>query len=194
MNYLEYWKERGLDTITPRDKENPEGFNIGEVLLPLCPGRVLEVGCGTGRIAKFFPAGLYKGIDINPAAITRARAALPDHAFHDYAQGSAVFSGDKYDTVLFYTVLLHVPDNLIFAQLDAAAFATDRIVIAEIMNPEYRQNRVIGADYDISNQRSLEEYVLLMKGVGFEIVETKTRPYEHYPGQDITFAVFGRRI
>lgn len=191
MKYEEFWSARGLDFILPPDTKNPEGFDIAEVLLPLCPGVVLEVGCGTGRIAKMFDHDFYIGSDINSAALDVAKADLPTHYF--LHQGDCDFTMPEVDTVLFYTVCLHIPDAMILDRLYTAGQSANRIVIAEIMNPKYRENRDPSQEYDISNQRSLTEYEELMHCIGFGLLSEKRLPYEFYPGEFITFAVFERK-
>jgi SAM-dependent methyltransferase len=50
-------------------------------------GRILDVGCGTGRVAiamaKAFPASTIVGLDPNPASIAKAKAAAGDAGFGD---------------------------------------------------------------------------------------------------------------
>ncbi len=192
MNYLEFWKTRGLDFIIPPETADPEGFDIAEVLIPLCPGNVLEIGCGTGRIAKFFDTNRYKGIDINPDAVAVARAALPHHSFEVLESDEPVYSMLQHDAAIFYTVCLHIPDDRILDALYGAGQSANRIVIAEIMNPKYRENRDNSLPYDLSNQRSLAEYEELMKEIGFALQSSQRLQYAFYPGEHITFAVFER--
>ena len=175
--YLEFWKTKGHDYITPEDKENPEGFDVGEVLNSLFDGDVLEVGCGRGRLSGFFDADRYIGYDINKQSLNKARKRHKKHKFTD--------SLVKCDNVLLYTVCLHMPDEVVQEQLEEICKGRNRVVIAEIMNPRYRD---IQDGYSISNQRSLGDYKELMSG--FELTEYITKPYEHYQGANITFAVF----
>lgn len=190
MNYLEYWQSKGLDYIVPPGTDDAEGFDVGEVLNRVLAGRVLEVGCGTGRIAKMLAPKRYLGIDINPAAIKVAKEACPEHKFSEHSIDAPL---PKCDTILFYTVCLHIPDDLIAQQLRRAADVAKRIVIAEIMNPKYREMRDPSLDYDISNQRSLETYAKLMDTEGFVLRTHHVRPYKFYPGEDMTFAVFQKK-
>ncbi len=189
MNYIDFWKTRGLDFIIPPETADPEGFDIAKTLIPLCTGNVLEIGCGTGRIAKLFDHRFYNGVDINAEALMIARQSNPHHRFY-CVEPDCLLS--ESDTVLFYTVCLHIPDELILGQLYRAGQSADRIVIAEIMNPKYRENRDPSLPYDLSNQRSLAEYQELMKEIGFSLMAEVREPYKFYPGESITFAVFER--
>lgn len=189
MKYFEHWRTKGLDFIVPPGGDNPEGFDVGDVLTALIPGDVLEIGCGTGRIAKHFDPYKYHGVDINPAALAVAGAALPLHAF-SYWDGVSMLP--KARTALLYTVALHVPDDLIEALIRRAAEAAPRVIVAEIMNPAFRKNRNPADEYHVSNQRSLNEYMALAQGVGLRVERIKALPYAFYQGEFITFAVFER--
>lgn len=187
QSYLEYWQKNGLQTITPPDNPTPEGFDVYKVLRGICGGPVLEVGCGTGRIAKGFLPQEYIGVDINADALAKARAELPDYDFRLIEIGEYL---PMAETVLFYTVCLHIPDDLIERHLKEAAHVSNRVVIAEIMNRKHRDNRDKSAAYDISNHRTLQDYIDIMARFGFRLVQSLNFDYAHYDGEVITFAVF----
>ena len=90
-----------------------------------CDGMVCEVGCGIGRAATIFAADRYVGLDINPHAISRAKAQYPDHKFE------VIKHDDEYpeaDTYLFMTMIMHVHDSLIesmFRRAHPHAFVVD---------------------------------------------------------------------
>lgn len=189
MKYEEFWKAKGLDFIVPPGGDDPEGFDVAATLTPLIKGRVLEIGCGTGRLAKHFGPYTYTGVDINPAALEKASAALPLHAFVHWNRKTML---PKAGTALLYTVCLHVPDDEIEDLLCRAAEAAPRVVIAEIMNPYHRSKRNTSDEYHISNQRSLSEYERLCLNAGLALVSAREYPYAFYQGEMITFAVFER--
>ena len=86
-----------------RDIEFPEG------------ARVLEVGCGTGAVARVLAGwprvGEVTGVDPSPYLIDRARALgarLPNLAF-EVGDGRALsFQAECFDVVVLHTVLTHV--------------------------------------------------------------------------------------
>lgn len=189
-SYTDFWQLNGLDYITPPGNENPEGFDVAKTLRALIPWTVLEIGCGTGRIAQYFAPSEYVGVDINEVALDEARARCPRHSFILSTLDSPL---PVRDTALLYTVALHIPDDIIEAQLARVGYAAPHIVIAEIMNPKYREQRAKGlqaGDYDVSNQRSLAQYAEIMSGLGFKPSGLIVRPYAHYPGESMTFASF----
>jgi SAM-dependent methyltransferase len=146
----------GVDRVFPRGQESI-GIPAEKVLMMLCRDPVCEVGCGTGRIAKLFNGRKYFGIDINAEAIEKAKR------YSAYDKFKTITWDDPYPkakTYLFYTVLLHIPDNEIEAII---AKTNNRVVVAEPMNRWIRE-------YGLSNnfQRNPDEYRILFKNHGME--------------------------
>jgi ubiquinone/menaquinone biosynthesis C-methylase UbiE len=82
------------------------------------PGaRVLEVGCGTGPVARVLAAwpNVFEviGVDPSPALLEKARtlcSGLPATLSFQEADGRALpFSESSFDVVILHTVLTHVP-------------------------------------------------------------------------------------
>jgi ubiquinone/menaquinone biosynthesis C-methylase UbiE len=78
--------------------------------------RVLEVGCGTGAVARFVAqwphVGEVIGVDPSPALLDKARilsTGLPTLSFHEGDGKSLTFPSDTFDVVVLHTVLTHVP-------------------------------------------------------------------------------------
>jgi len=57
------------------------GRAILEAYNPYRPGLVLELGCGTGVLSKFFEPGEYVGCDLDAGRIESARENYPGHEF-----------------------------------------------------------------------------------------------------------------
>jgi SAM-dependent methyltransferase len=74
------------------------------------PGtRVLDAGCGTGAFAAAARSrgAVVHGIDTDPVAVDRARAAVPGATF---AVGDAARAGGDHDVAAAVQLLPHVPD------------------------------------------------------------------------------------
>jgi len=88
---------------------------LSEIVFPP-NARVLEVGCGTGAVARFVAqwpnVGAVVGVDPSPALLDKARtlgAGMPMLSFHE-ADGKALpFPAHSFDVVVLHTVLTHVP-------------------------------------------------------------------------------------
>ena len=88
--------------------------------------RVLEVGCGSGRLAaELAPqVGAYAGFDIAPemvrvAAERLAKATNAKVAIGDGATIPASFAGDRYDLVFAFAVFIHLPEIVLNSYLSA---------------------------------------------------------------------------
>ena len=76
-------------------------------------GRVLEVGCGTGRNLPLYPdAADLVGVDPNPAALARARRRAPRARLVVGRVESLPFETDAFDTVVTSLVFCSVDDPL----------------------------------------------------------------------------------
>ena len=71
---------------------------------------VIEVGCGTGRVASMIPADLaYIGLDKNAGCLTRSRLRVPTRAFlrADVREVAARFPELRADVVCCFSVMKH---------------------------------------------------------------------------------------
>ena len=145
MEPSEYWKTNsGLVHITPPNDRFPE-IRLNEALKKACNGSVFEFGCGDGRLSGIFDKNAYFGYDINDFALEAAKKANPEHQY-----GSDLV---KADTVLAYTVLLHIPDSEIESVIESFQYY-DTIVIGEIMGRKWRR----GGNPPVFN-REISEYI-----------------------------------
>jgi len=87
-------------------------------LIPFPPkARVLEVGCGTGPVARALAAwpGLAEvvGVDPSPALLAKARQLSVEWPQLHFQSGEArqlPFEGAHFDVVVFHTTLCHIPE------------------------------------------------------------------------------------
>ena len=83
--------------------------------IPPPPGRVVELGCGTGTLARLLAEEGYRvdGLDFAPEMVVRARAKLAGFSGVTVKQGDAsepALSAASYDVVLSRHVLWAMPD------------------------------------------------------------------------------------
>jgi SAM-dependent methyltransferase len=162
---IQYWTgPKAAERSYPAHRGRWPDHDHIHILRRLCAGKVCDVGCGTGRCADAFEPFFYIGVDINEAAIERARREKPEHVFQLIAWGDKYPAGDTY---LFHTSLMHVLDEELG---DVLARVWGRIVIFECMQREYRDER-----HFIFN-RTPEEYMTALREVGFEILGLEEYP------------------
>lgn len=130
MNPTKYWQSNDkLEHITPPAMRWPE-VGLNEALSKACTGSVFEFGCGDGRLSSLFNSRIYSGYDINQHALAQAKINNPRHEY--------VSEWKEADTILAYTVLLHISDNDIQLIIDKMK-SYKRIVIGEITGRQWRR-------------------------------------------------------
>jgi len=188
----EYWKQDRLANIIPQNASLgsfPEGWDVRPFLsefVNVGPAQsVLEVGCGYGRLCEAFPAGKYRGVDVNPEAIAAARQLHPAYQFESIDFAAAYPTADR---LLVYTVLLHIDDLSVGPMIGQLCAASPVVVVAEILGRE-RWRRA--GNPPVFN-RDRQDYVGLFADYGFRLSEQQDKPYEHYPDTNISFLKFVR--
>ena len=88
------------------------GLELVEMLAPQPGERILDLGCGTGRLAaEISKAGAQAvGVDIDPSMIERARAAYPDVEFV-VADAARFTCGEPFDAVFSNAAIHWVKDT-----------------------------------------------------------------------------------
>jgi SAM-dependent methyltransferase len=170
VSAAEFWaSQNGVRHITPQGKPNPEGAWLGQYLSDVAShGRVLEFGCGPGRISCGFDPESYIGVDINPRAIEYARERNPAHRFE--------VVGDELpdaDVCLFHTVLMHIPDEDLVPLLKRIRAPV--IYVSEMLGRHRRRE----GDPPVFN-REIEDYEDAFGAIGYGLISVKRRIYEHY--------------
>lgn len=85
---------------------------IRETFAPLSGKRILDIGCGSGTLAKRLTedGAALTGVDPGAAALAQARTAVPGARF-EAASGEALpFPDDSFDGAVLLNALHHVPD------------------------------------------------------------------------------------
>jgi len=180
----EYWASgRGLGHITPPGTTWPEGGDFPAFLADLLTGEaVVELGCGTGRLAGCFPAARYVGVDVCPDAVIAAGARHPAHQFQVIAPGGRLPWGT---CILAHTVLLHVADDDLPGII--STFATPRVMISEILGRKWRRD----GEPPVFN-REESDYVDVMTAARYRLDARHDWPYQHYRDTDLTVLDFRR--
>jgi SAM-dependent methyltransferase len=106
---------------------------------PVFSGKVLEIGCGQGsvlqRLATSFPQAQFSGVDLSEDAVVRARRKGLEVNW-----GTSPSSLDKYDTILAFGVLEHVPSPTAFlTDLRARLTESGEVILGQPMQdvPSY---------------------------------------------------------
>lgn len=101
-----YWDERALKGGSPQDLVLADVYleeyeaNTRKIL-KLFPGKVLDVGCGFGRLANAFDPKDYTGLDFSDEMIKLAKKKNPNHFFNVWSIHDDFITDDKtkYDVI-----------------------------------------------------------------------------------------------
>lgn len=90
---------------------------------PLRGKAILDVGCGEGGFAALLAneGGDVVGLDPNPDAVARARAAVPAARFDQGVAETLPYDSRSFDAVIFVNALHHVPIPVMADALREAA-------------------------------------------------------------------------
>jgi ubiquinone/menaquinone biosynthesis C-methylase UbiE len=148
--------ERLVEVLELRAAEPAQQAMLEDYLgdLPLPDGvRVLEVGCGTGAVARTIAArprvGSVVGLDPSPVFVEHARRIADGVAKLSYVVGSGTalpFGDCSFDVVVFHTVLSHIPDA--GAALAEAARVTAAGGALAVFDGDYATTTVALGDHD----------------------------------------------
>lgn len=96
---------------------------VNDVVKPVAGQRILDFGCGNGRLVPFLPTVDYLGIDSNPSYIDEATTSKGSDRVHFMCadvKDLASFGVEHFDTVISLGVLHHLSDEVAEPALEAA--------------------------------------------------------------------------
>lgn len=106
---------------------------LGRMLGELGGLRLVDVGCGRGGLARKLTAegATVLGVEPNPEALARARAAAPDADLREGGAESLPFPDDAADAAIFSNSLHHVPPPLMRRALSEALRVAPCVAVLE---------------------------------------------------------------
>ena len=110
----QFYREFSRSFAETRNRPQP-GFDKLLSHLPQEPFNMLDVGCGEGRLGRFFseksPLASYCGVDFSEDLITIAENQLPGNYFiRDFSTEGCLSDLGQFDVIACLATLQHVPD------------------------------------------------------------------------------------
>lgn len=148
-----------LDTRTVHDRDwlevkrsdaffeaAPRYPDIAALIVRLAPRRLLDVGCGSGYLARLLKARLpglaVHGVDVSRVALARARAHVGWVCQVDLDRGHLPLRSDQYDTVVCVEVLEHLYDPDHALQEIHRVLAPGGLAVVTVPNLAYWRHRL----------------------------------------------------
>lgn len=125
VNKIDFWKER----IARAVKDGREHYSVylthesawqeiervhasilsKEVVSP--HNKVLDAGCGYGRMSRYFPEHTYTGVDFSPDFIAAAKVRHPEHEFVQAQLEDLPFEDKTFDVSFVISIKQMIIDN-----------------------------------------------------------------------------------
>lgn len=183
-------------------------------LVPLSAGRILDVGCGSGRLGAALQARQecdVVGIEMDGRAASNARQVLADVVEADIERGEVVFAEERFDCVVCADVLEHLRDPAAVLRNVRRWLAPDGSLVLSV--PNVRNHTVIQSllagnwtyesagllDEDHVRFFTRRELEKLLFRCGFEIEELRMAPGDGFDqwvqsGRSRTVSVGGLQV
>jgi ubiquinone/menaquinone biosynthesis C-methylase UbiE len=191
-------QERLAEVLELRAADAGQQSMLDEYLadLPLPDGaRVLEVGCGTGAVARTLAVrpgvGEVVGLDPSPVFVQRAREIAAGVANLSYVVGGGTalaFDDGAFDAVIFHTVLSHIPD--VSTALAEAARVTAPGGALAAFDGDYATATVAAGEHDplqacvdaamealVHDRFLVRRLGVLVRAAGWEVVRLRSHGY-----------------
>jgi len=160
-----------------------EKIRLSKVLKWVKGERILDYGCGYGRLAEFLAEKEYVGIDINEEIIRQVRkiyAKKENVKFYTLEEFKNVREM-RFDTVVLAAVIEHIENPLELLSTLRRVLAKEGRIIITTPTPFANKILAIGSKFRIFSREAFEEHKVLLKRDDFvRIAEKVELVLEHY--------------
>jgi SAM-dependent methyltransferase len=147
-----------------------------EAARPHLRGRVLDLGCGGGRLAQWVQPGDYLGFDVDPASLAAATGAFPQHRF-----ATQLPAGERFDTLVALAVIEHLPEPERHLAQWRELLAPGGSMVLTTPHPHVDRLHRLGARLGIFSRHASEEHQDLLDRAGLvRVADLAGLRVEHY--------------
>jgi len=152
-----------------------------ELALPFIKGKVIDMGCGVGKLAEHVEPDDYVGIDKDIESIYIAKSKYPNHKFYTSEESEDI--KDKFDTVVSLAVVEHVENPLDFIVFLKSLLTKDGSIVITTPHPRSGLIHKLGSKMGLFSSHAEKEHEELIdikkmttvaKQANVRIVKNKT--------------------
>jgi len=179
-----FYDEFAISFAETRRAPQPGFYQLADHLPQPCP-RLLDVGCGEGRLGRFLlsrgAVETYHGVDASPALLEIARQETGGKCWlGDLAQPGALDMLGAYDCITCLAVLQHIPGRKqrirLLTEMATHLASTGRLILStwQFLTSERQRRKIVGwSEVGLSSDEVEEnDYLLTWRkdGLGFRYV------------------------
>jgi 2-polyprenyl-3-methyl-5-hydroxy-6-metoxy-1,4-benzoquinol methylase len=131
-----------------------------EAARPHLRGRILDVGCASGRLTAWCRPDEYVGVDIDVASIEIARRERPGFRF-----ATELPAGEWFDTIVALAVLEHVRDPVALLSTLRLLLEPAGTMVVTTPNPRFGRAYAAGARVNLFSREAHEQHEELIDQV-----------------------------
>jgi 2-polyprenyl-3-methyl-5-hydroxy-6-metoxy-1,4-benzoquinol methylase len=121
-------------------------------------GNLLDIGCGTGKLARYVDAKRYVGVDRDQESIKIARSKFPAHRFLTLGEFAGSTHEGEFNQVVGLAVIEHVDDPKQWLGWLRTALKPGGRVILTTPHPSARSLHEIGAKVGLFSREGAAEH------------------------------------
>ena len=121
---------------------------------PYLSGKVLDIGCGSGALAKFIAKDNYLGIDIDETSLKLAKQDYPEHKFTNNYDDAT----ETYDSIVALLLIEHLDNPGDFLKLCSEKLSKDGRIILTTPHPKSDLIHDIGSKVGLFSSHAEEEH------------------------------------
>lgn len=164
------------------------------------PGRLLDVGCGTGTLAEAFARHGWSAAGVEPSNAACAHAAARGIDVHCGTLDDAPFSEASFDAIVFNHSLEHIPDPARALRRAAQLLRAGGMLAVGVPNFASWQRRLFGAHwFQLDLPRHLQHFDAaslnaMLERAGLEPVGVCTQSMRPSLLKSLQYRLFGRVV
>jgi SAM-dependent methyltransferase len=169
-NLYDFWQFRGENyRLCNLDIKSQQ--MISEAIQKIKPKTLIDIGCGTGPMFRYYSGIKTTGVDWSLTMLQRALQKIQDGnlditLFHCDVAGDWLPPG-HFDCGVTRTTLMHIPPSRIEKAINNIKKLCDHVFIDEYWEPQITK--------DLATWNWLHDYKILFEKCGFEMVDSLIR-------------------